>query len=240
MIYFSKMYHQETIKEIEQREQSEQLEQSEQSKQSPPSLDFALGVCGHYFLADSYCTYTGCDGGGCVSSGQIEEMIREGRADSSSEPQVHYETELPVGGLATGGGAVVEDMTECLDSVVESKYDLSMLPQSERDSHGHLMWDISRRCVVCNASEHAGAVTSNRRLFRKFNCNFIRACPEHYDAVSAHFEKPEFNEPIDNPRGLYETRRCTQCGKNFSAISDSSNSYCNKGCQGNWLDSRFG
>jgi hypothetical protein len=124
MIYFSKMYHQEPIKksaqiaqiaQIAQSEQSaqleqleksaqskqlEQLEKSEQRKQSPPSLEFALGVCGHYFPADAFCTVDGCYGGGCVSSEQIEEMISGGQlfnsktetkqADSSRDPHVHH------------------------------------------------------------------------------------------------------------------------------------------------------
>lgn len=146
------------------------------------------------------------------------------------------EHQLQIGGLATGGGAVVEDMTKCLDSVVEPKYDLSMLPQNKRECYSHLMWDLSKKCVVCYNSEYGGAVTSNIPLFNEFNCNFVRACNKHHDAVSVHFAKPEFNEPIDNPSGFYQIRRCLQCSNNFSAISDSSSSFCDKGCQGNWLN----
>jgi len=140
--------------------------------------------------------------------------------------------ELPLGGFAPDAGEAVME---------EQPNPLSMLPQNKRECYFHSMWDLSRKCVVCHASECGGAVISNRRLFGEFNCNFIRACPKHHAMVSDHFAKPEFNEAIDNPCGLYhEIRRCPQCGKNFSAISDSSNSFCDKGCQGNWLDRRFG
>ncbi len=154
-------------------------------------------------------------------------------------------TEPPAGGFATDAGEAVMEEFPVLaveeQPVVEQPNPLSRLPQNERECYFHPMWDLSRKCVVCHASECGGAVISNRRLFNKFNCNFIRACPEHHEMVSAHFAKPEFNEPIDNPSGLYhEIRRCPQCGKNFSAISDSSNSFCDRGCQGNWLDCRFG
>lgn len=152
--------------------------------------------------------------------------------------------EPPAGGFATDAGKAV--MEKCPVSaveeqpVVEQQNPLSMLPQNKRECYFHPMWNLSKTCVVCHASECGGAVTSNRRLFGEFNCNFIRACPEHHAMVSDHFAKPEFNEPIDNPCGLYyEIRRCPQCRKNFSAISDSSNSFCGKGCQGNWLDCRF-
>lgn len=147
-------------------------------------------------------------------------------------PVLAVEEERSVGGFAT-------DTEEA--GMEEQQNPLSVLPQNERECDFHPIWDFSKQCVVCRTRECGGAVTSNRRLFCKFNCNFIRACPEHHAMVSAHFAKPEFNEPIDNPSGLYhEIRRCPQCGKNFSAISDSSNSFCNKGCQGNWLDCRFG
>ena len=167
-------------------------------------------------------------------------------------------TEPPAGGFATDAGKAVTEEFQVLAveeersvggfatdaeeaGIEEQPNPLSMLPQNERECYFHPMWDFSKQCVVCRTRECGGVVTSNRRLFCKFNCNFIRACPEHHAMVSAHFEKPEFNEPIDNPCGLYhEIRRCPQCGKNFSAISDSSNSFCDKGCQGNWLDCRFG
>jgi hypothetical protein len=154
-------------------------------------------------------------------------------------------TELPAGGFASNAGEAVMEEFPVLaveeQPVVEQQNPLSMLPQNKRECYFHPMWDLSRKCVVCHASECGGAVISNRRLFGEFNCNFIRACPKHHPMVSDHFAKPEFNETIDNPCGLYhEIRRCPQCGKNFSAISDSSNSFCDKGCQGNWLDRRFG
>ena len=167
-------------------------------------------------------------------------------------------TEPPAGGFATDAGKAVTEEFQVLAveeepsvggfatdaeeaGMEEHPNPLSMLPQNKRECYFHSMWDLSKKCVVCHASECGGAVTSNRRLFNEFNCYFVRACPEHYDAVSTHFAKPEFNEPTDNPCGLYhEIRRCPQCGKNFSAISESSNSFCDKGCQGNWLDRRFG
>lgn len=154
-------------------------------------------------------------------------------------------TEPPVGGFATYCDAVMEELPvggfAGEASMEEQPNPLSALPQNKIECFGHPMWDLSKTCVACGKCEYGGAVTSNRPLFNEFNCNFVRACSKHYDAVSAHFAKPEFNEPIDNPSGLYhEIRRCPQCGKNFSAISDSSNSFCDKGCQGNWLDSRFG
>jgi len=154
-------------------------------------------------------------------------------------------TELPACGFATDAGKAVIEEFQVLavkeEQPVEQPNPLSMLPQTKRDCYFHPMWDLSKQCVVCHEHELAGAVRSNPSLFGEFNCNFIRACGKHYDAVSAHFAKPEFNEPIDNQSGLYyEIRRCPQCGKNFSAICDSSNSFCDKGCQGNWLDRRFG
>ena len=167
-------------------------------------------------------------------------------------------TEPPAGGFATDAGKAVTEEFQVLAVEVEPSVGgfatdveeagmkeqpntLSMLPQNKRECYFHPMWDLSKQCVVCREREYGGAVTSNRRLFGKFNCNFIRACPKHHAMVSAHFEKPEFNEPIDNPCDLYhEIRRCPQCHKNFSAISDSPNSFCDKGCQGNWLDCRFG
>jgi hypothetical protein len=154
-------------------------------------------------------------------------------------------TEPPVGGFATDGEAVMEELPvggfAGEAGMEEQPNPLSALPQNKIECFGHPMWDLSKTCVACGEREYGGAVTSNTRLFRKFNCNFIRACPKHHAMVSAHFAKPEFNEPIDNPYdSCYEIRRCPQCGKNFSAISDSSNSFCDKGCQGNWLDCRFG
>lgn len=149
-------------------------------------------------------------------------------------------TEPPVGGFATDAGEVImEDQFQGL-AVEEPQNPLSGLPQNKSQCFGHPMWDLSKTCVACGKPEFGGVVTSNRPLFNEFNCNFIRACPKHHAMVSAHFAKPEFNEPIDNPFGLYhEIRRCPQCGKNFSVMSDSSNSFCDKGCQGNWLDCRF-
>lgn len=55
--------------------------------------------------------------------------------------------------------------------------------------------------------------------------------------------QPEVSATTSQPTVLdyyYVIRRCSQCGKNFSAISDSSNSFCDKGCQENWLNFRFG
>jgi hypothetical protein len=146
-------------------------------------------------------------------------------------------TEPSAGGFATDAGeAVMEEQ-----HVVEQPNPLSMLPQNKSECFGHSMWDLSKTCVACGEPEFGGAVTSNRGLFKEFNCNFIRACPEHHGMVSAHFSKPEFNKPIDNPSDLYHViRRCHQCGKNFSTICDSQNSFCDKGCQGNWLDGHFG
>lgn len=156
-------------------------------------------------------------------------------------------TELPVGGFATDDDTNMEEQPchgfahEAGADIEQQQNPLSMLPQNIQECLGHPIWDLSKTCVVCHEREYRGEVTSNLSLFRKFNCNFIRACLKHHAMVSAHFKKPEFNEPIDNPCGFYhEIRRCPQCGKNFSAISDSSNSFCDKGCQGNWLDSRFG
>ena len=149
-------------------------------------------------------------------------------------------TEPPTGGFATDAGEAVMEEFQVLaveEQPVEQQNPLSMLPQNKRECFGHLMWDLSKTCVVCGKRESDSTVRSNPQLFSKFNCNFVRACPEHYDAVSAHFAKPEFNEPIDNQSGLYyEIRRCRQCRKNFYAICDSSNSFCDKGCRGSWLD----
>jgi hypothetical protein len=139
-------------------------------------------------------------------------------------------TELPTGGFATDTGVAVEQQNP-----------LSNLPQNITECFGHRMWDLSKTCVACGKHETHGVIVCNPRLFFYFMCGCIRACSEHYDMVSAHFSKPEFNGPIINPCGdYYEIRRCSQCRKNFSAISDSPNSFCDKGCQVNWLDRRFG
>ncbi len=154
-----------------------------------------------------------------------------GKADTEKQV-LAVEKESPVGGFAT-------DAEEA--GMEEQPNPLSMLPQDKRECFDHPMWDLSKTCVACGERELAGAVTSNRGLFNEFNCNFIRACPKHHAMVSAHFAKPEFNEPIDKPFGLYhEIRRCIGCGKNFSTMCDSQNSFCDKGCHVNWLDSRFG
>jgi hypothetical protein len=146
-------------------------------------------------------------------------------------PVLAVEKESPVGGFATDAETAME----------EQPNPLSMLPQNNSECFDHPMWNLSKTCVVCGKREYGGEVKSNQPLFNKFNCNFIRACPEHHEMVSAHFTKPEFNKPIDKPSGLYpEIRRCIGCGKNFSTMCDSQNSFCDKGCQGNWLDRRFG
>jgi hypothetical protein len=150
-------------------------------------------------------------------------------------------TEPPADGFATDAGeTVMEEFQELAveeQPVIEQQNPLSMLPQNKRGCYLHPMWNLSKKCVACGEPEFGGAVTSNERLFMLFGCRFIRACPKHHAMVSAHFAKQEFNEPIDNPSGLYlEIRRCGGCGKNFSTMCDSQNSFCDKGCQGNWLD----
>lgn len=123
---------------------------------------------------------------------------------------------------------------------VEQQIDLSMLPQNIEQCFGHPMWDLSKTCVVCGKRETYGAILCNPSLFLYFNCGCIRACPDHYDKVFAHFAKPEFNGPIVNPHGdYYVIVRCPECRQNFSTVSDSQNAFCGKGCQGNWLDRRF-
>lgn len=161
------------------------------------------------------------------------------------ERDFYVGTEPPAGGFATDAGEAVMEKFPGLaveeQHVVEQQNPLSRLPQNKRECYFNPMWELSKKCVVCKKPEFGGAVTSNILLFNEFNCNFVRACPEHHEMVSTHFAKPEFNERIDNPSGLYhEIRRCHQCGKNFSIMSDSQNSFCDKGCQGNWLDCRFG
>ena len=92
------------LEKIEESEQREQREESKQSEESPPSLQFVKGDCNHYFPADAYCNYPGCDGQGCVSSEQMEEEMVErrqlfksktqtGRADSSRDLQVCCEND---------------------------------------------------------------------------------------------------------------------------------------------------
>jgi hypothetical protein len=154
-----------------------------------------------------------------------------GEAGMEEFPVLAVEKESPVGGFATDAETGME----------EQQNPLSMLPQDNRECFDHPMWNLSKKCVVCGEPEFAGIVKSNQPLFNKFNCNFIRACQKHHAMVSSHFAKPEFNQPIDKPFGLYhEIRRCIGCGNNFSTMCDSQNSFCDKGCQGNWLDRRFG
>jgi hypothetical protein len=153
-------------------------------------------------------------------------------------------TEPPVAGFATDAGDVVMNEFSVLaveqQPPVEQQIDLSMLPQNIEQCFGHPMWDWSKTCVACGKREMNGAIVCNTRLFNYFNCSCIRACPEHFEDVSRHFVKPEFNGPIVNPcSDYYVIGRCPQCRKNFSTVSDSQNAFCGKVCQGNWLDHRF-
>jgi hypothetical protein len=157
--------------------------------------------------------------------------------------------ELPAGGFASN----VEE--ECSVSavekqpVVEQQIDLSILPQNRYECFQHPIWSLSKKCVLCKKPEFYGHVISNTELFRQYGCNFIRACPEHHAMVSVHFAKQEFQIPIVQSQRInchlevngifYEMRVCGGCGERFSAICDSESSFCNKGCQGNWLDRRF-
>ena len=158
---------------------------------------------------------------------------------------LYFGNEPPSCGFATDSDAVMKEphvggfAGEA--SMEEQPNELSVLPQSLPQCFLHRIWGLSKTCCVCGAREYGGAVTSNIPLFHRFGCNFVRACAKHHAMVSAHFAKPEFNEPIDNPCGLYHViRRCSGCGMNFSAISDSSNSFCDKGCHGDWLDRHLG
>jgi hypothetical protein len=168
---------------------------------------------------------------------------QETNAQESSSV-IYIGTEPHVGGVATDAGDAVMNEFSILaveqQPPVEQQIDLLMLPQNIAQCFGHPMWDLSKTCVVCGKREMRGAIVCNRPLFHYFNCGCIRACPEHYEAASAHFVKPEFNEPIVNPHGdYYVIGRCNGCGKNFSTVSDSQNAFCGKGCQGDWLDRRF-
>jgi hypothetical protein len=187
-------------------------------------------------------------------------MSQQETSAQEASSSVIYTGLLPNGDLYVGnvlppGGFAANVEEECPVSdveqqpPVEQQIDLSMLPQNWNECFRNPMWLLSNKCVVCENPESGGAVTSNIPLFKQNGCNFIRACTDHHEIVSAHFAKPEFQIPIvrrDNGHseiqicGLYyEVRRCCGCGEKFSVICDSSNSFCDKGCQGNWLDHRF-
>jgi len=148
------------------------------------------------------------------------------------------ETELNVGEESVMEECPVSAMEQ--QPLVELQNPWPNLPQTLDDCFHHPMWNWSKTCVACGKREMCGAIVCNPRLFLYFNSGCIRACPEHYEEVSAHFVKQEFNGPIVNPRGdYYVIRRCPQCRQNFSTVSDSQNAFCGKYCQGNWLDRRF-
>jgi hypothetical protein len=63
----------------------------EQRTPSPQSAnDYILGICGHSFSADAYCTHSGCDGGGYVSYEQLQEMF-----EKNSKSKSKTQTKLP-------------------------------------------------------------------------------------------------------------------------------------------------
>lgn len=146
--------------------------------------------------------------------------------------ELYVGTEQPVGGFATADDANMEEQPhngfahEAGAGIEQQQNPLTMLPQNISDCFGHSMWDLSKTCVVCLEREYGGAVRSNLSLFRKFNCNFIRACPEHHAMVSAHFAKPEFKN-IDSIPNI-----CSQCG---GEIFSDRGGFC-KPCASNWLD----
>lgn len=167
----------------------------------------------------------------------MEDAIYIGKLPNGD---LYVGTEPPVGGFATDAGeGIMEDQFQGL-AVEEPQNPLSGLPQNINECFDHPMWDLSKKCVVCCVREMRGGIACNPSLFGYFNCGCIRACSEHYDAVSSYFEKPEFKGKIVHPNGdNYEVRRCPQCCKNFNSRVDNQNQYCDKGCQGNWLDCRF-
>jgi hypothetical protein len=147
---------------------------------------------------------------------------------------IYTETEPSTGGFATEAGEAVKQQ------LLEEKNPLSMLPQTMEECFCHSMWDLSKTCAACGKREMSGAIQCNQSLFNYFNCLSIRACPEHYQAVSAHFEKEEFQGTIVHPNGHdHEIRRCPQCRKNFTTLFDSQNQFCGKECQEDWLNQPF-
>ena len=187
-------------------------------------------------------------------------MSSQETSAQEASSSVIYPGLLPNGNLYVGnvlppGGFASNVEEECPVSdveqqpPVEQKIDLSMLPQNWNECFRNPIWLLSKKCVVCEDPESGGAVTSNIPLFKQNGCNFIRACPEHHAMVSDHFAKQEFQIPIVQLQrrnchlevnGIYyEMQVCGGCGERFSAICDSESSFCDKGCQGNWLDRRF-
>jgi hypothetical protein len=173
----------------------------------------------------------------CASSVIYTEVLPDGNLYVGTEPPAGKEclvselTNLAQISLVGDG-----DGDHAEEAAVELQNPLSILPQNLHDCIGHEVWMLSKKCVVCKNPESGGFVTSNPSLFRHYGCNFIRACLEHHAMVSDHFRKPEFFGTYDGP----ETRWCSQCRRPFITAPDSSSSFCDKGCQGNWLDSRFG
>jgi hypothetical protein len=112
------------------------------------------------------------------------------------------------------------------------------LPTNKLDCQGHSVWDVSKRCVLCDVvlTGPNGAVYINGPLFRFHGCQFIRACPIHFQQVCDHFSQPEFAPPYNGYQIVY----CPGCGSkmHIDPNSDDQSGFCNKGCRGNWLDRR--
>jgi len=112
------------------------------------------------------------------------------------------------------------------------------LPIDKLACQGHPVWDVSKRCVLCDVvlTRSDGRVFVNLPLFHFHGCQFIRACQTHFEEVCNHFSQPEFAPPYNGCQIVY----CPGCGSkmHIDPNSDDQSGFCNKGCRGNWLDRR--
>lgn len=107
------------------------------------------------------------------------------------------------------------------------------IPRSKEECPNHLMWRVSKRCVLCDEQliQGQGRIDCNLPLFHHHYVQFIRACDKHRQEVIENFSKPEFQPPF----APATTAFCQGCRQPFS-ISDDPSSFCSKFCRGNWLD----
>ncbi len=108
------------------------------------------------------------------------------------------------------------------------------IPKTKKESVGHPMWTVSKRCVLCDIrlTNYEGIINCNMPFFNHNNCRFIRACDNHRQEVIDNFSRPEFDPPFEPATIAF----CQVCHQPFSIVSDDPTSFCSKYCRGNYLD----